>query len=71
MGKWENAVFHPQILDFGQNESYFRDFHQILGKTVVFKVKFEKFGRLQKWGNGKTPFSPLIIGFRSGRITFS
>ena len=69
-GKNGKRRFHPQILDFGQNESLFRGFRQILGKKVVFKAKFEKFGKLQKWESGKTPFSPSIIGFRSGRITF-
>jgi hypothetical protein len=52
--------FHPQLLDFDQEESHFRDFHQILG---VFKAKIRKIGKLQKWKNGKTPFSPSTIGF--------
>jgi hypothetical protein len=50
-GKMGKRRFHPKILEFGQNESHFRDFHQVLGKTVVFKAKFEKFGKLQKWEN--------------------
>ena len=41
--------FHPQILDFDQNESHFRDFHQNLGNTVVFKAISNKLGKLQKW----------------------
>jgi hypothetical protein len=60
MGK---CRFYPKLLDFDQEESHFRDFHQILSKTVMFKAKFEKFGKLQKWENGKTPFSPSVIGF--------
>jgi hypothetical protein len=50
-GKVGKRRFHPQLLDFDQEESHFREFHQILGKTVVFKAKFEKFGKLQKWEN--------------------
>jgi hypothetical protein len=49
--KWERwkTPIYPQVLDFRQNESYSRGFRQILGKTVVFKAKSEKFGKLQKW----------------------
>ena len=38
------------MLDFGQIESHFRDFHQILGKTVMFEAKSHKLGKLQKVG---------------------
>ena len=48
-GKKEKCRFHPQLLDFGQKESHSRDSHQILGTTVVFKARSEKFGKLQKW----------------------
>ncbi len=41
--------FHPQLLDFDQEESHFRDFHQILGQTVVFEAKSHRLGKLQKW----------------------
>jgi hypothetical protein len=57
--------FHPQLLDFDQEESHFRDFHQILGQTVVFKAKSHKLGKLQKWEKWKTPISPSNIGFWS------
>jgi len=54
--------FHPQILDFDQNESHFRDFHQILGNTVVFKAKSNRLGRLQKMGKvEKCRFCPQIL----------
>jgi hypothetical protein len=36
-------------LDFDQEESHFRDFHQILGQTVVFEAKSHRLGKLQKW----------------------
>ncbi len=61
--------FHPQLLDLDQEESYFRDFRQILGQTVVFKAKSHKLGKLQKMG--KMPISPSNIGFWSKWITFS
>jgi hypothetical protein len=49
MGKSGKCRFHPQILDSGQNKSHPRDFHQILGGTVMFKAKSENIGKLQKW----------------------
>jgi hypothetical protein len=62
-GKMEKRRFHPQLLDFDQEESHFRDFHQILGQTVVFKAKFEKLESCKNGKNGETPISPSIIGF--------
>ena len=53
--------FHPQLLDFDQEESHFRDFHQILGKTVVFKAKSEKFGKLQEWKNADFTLNCWIL----------
>ena len=38
---------------FDQNESHFRDFHQIPGQTVVFKAKSHRLGKLQKWEKWK------------------
>jgi len=52
-------------LGFDQNGSHFRDFHQILGKVVVFKAKSNKFGKLKKWEKWKMSISSSIIGFRS------
>ncbi len=60
-GKIGKRRFHPQLLDFDQEESHFRDFHQILGKTVVFKAKFEKFGKLQKWENAVLTLNYWIL----------
>jgi hypothetical protein len=45
----EKCRFYPQILYSGQDKSHLRDFHQILGETVVFKAKSENIGKLQKW----------------------
>jgi len=68
MGK---CRFLPQVLDFDQNGSHFRDFHQILGNTVVFKAKTNKLGKLQKWEkNGKVPFSPQMLNFDQNESHF-
>ena len=49
---------------FDQNESYFRDFHQIPGQTVVFKAKSHRLGKLQKMGKmEKCRFHPQIPDF--------
>ena len=70
-GKNGKAPISSLNLGFDQNESYFRDFHQILGKVVVFKAKSNKFGKLQKWEKWKMSISSSIIGFRSKWITSS
>jgi hypothetical protein len=57
----EKCRFHPQILHFYQNESYFRDFHQILGETVVFNAKYEEFGKLQNLENADFTLNCWIL----------
>ena len=63
MEKMEKCRFHPQILHFDQNESYFRDSHQILGKTVVFKSDSEKLGSCKNGKMGKRRFHPKLLDF--------
>ncbi len=58
-------------LGFDQNESYFRDFHQILGKTVLLKAKSRKLGKLQKMGKmEKCRFHPQILDFDQNKSRF-
>jgi hypothetical protein len=44
MGEMEECRFLRRELGFDENNSYFRDFHQILGRAVVFTAR---------WKNGK------------------
>jgi hypothetical protein len=46
-GKNGKKPISSSNLGFDQNESHFRDFHQILGKTVLFKAKSSKLGKFQ------------------------
>jgi len=69
--KWKSANFTQKVLDCGQNKSHFRDFHQILGKTVVFKAISNKLGRLQKMEKmEKRRFPPQILYSDQNQITF-
>jgi hypothetical protein len=60
MEKWENAVFTLNYWILIRKNHIFVIFIKF---WVCLKQKFEKFGKLQKWKNGKTPFSPSTIGF--------